>query len=100
LRACEIFGLNDYDNISKSMRSKSPEEVEEYVSVFKERIDDLPGGQRIMAKINKFESEKNKIIEFHSILDDLFAELSQKHTDIYNNLKITYKVKTKINNEL
>jgi uncharacterized short protein YbdD (DUF466 family) len=95
LRACEIYGLNDYENISKSMRTKSPEEVEEYVEVFKEKVDDLPGGQRIMAKINKYESEKNKIIEYHSILDDLFNDLSQTHNDIYTNLKIPYKAKIK-----
>lgn len=73
------------------MRTKLPEEVEEYIEVFKEKVDYLPGGQRIMAKINKYESEKNKIIEYHSILDDLFNDLCEIHIDIYNNLIIPYK---------
>jgi hypothetical protein len=73
------------------MRTKLPEEVEEYIEVFKEKVDYLTGGQRIMAKINKYESEKNKIIEYHSILDDLFNDLCEIHIDIYNNLIIPYK---------
>jgi hypothetical protein len=96
LRASEIYGLHDYENISKSMRSKTADEVEEYVKVFQGRVKELPGGQRILAKINKFESEKNKIIEYQNLLEELFTEMSNEYEDIYGNIKIPYKVtKTK-----
>jgi SWI/SNF-related matrix-associated actin-dependent regulator of chromatin subfamily A member 5 len=101
LRACEVFGLNDYENISKSMKTKTHAEVEEYVRVFQERVEELPGGSRIVAKINKFESEKNKIIEYQNILDELFEEVSNSNDDIFNKIKIPYKCsKTKYNSEL
>ncbi len=82
------------------MRSKSLVEVQEYVAVFKEKIESLPGGTRIMAKIDKFETEKNKINEYHLQLDEIFAELSSAYSDIYTNLKIPYRVKTKGNLDL
>lgn len=95
LRASEIYGLDDYENLSKSMKSKTSSEIEEYVKVFKARIDELPNGQRIMSRINKFESEKNKVMEYQELLNNLFNELSDKYDDIYSNLEIPYKVKTK-----
>jgi hypothetical protein len=92
--------LNDYDGISKMMKSKTPEEIEEYVQVFKERIDDFPNGQRILAKINKFETEKNKILEYQAILDELFIEISDVYEDVYSNLQIPYKsMKTKVSTD-
>ena len=53
-----------------------------------------------MAKIDKFETEKNKINEYHLQLDEIFAELSSAYSDIYTNLKIPYRVKTKGNLDL
>jgi hypothetical protein len=100
IRACEFYGLNDYENISKSMRSKTPQEVEEYVKVFQARYEEIPGGQRILAKINKFENEKNKIIEFHSILDQVFDELSRENENIFDCINIPYKIKLKQNLDL
>ncbi len=95
LRASEICGLNDFESISRMMKSKSIEDVEKYVRIFQERIDELPNGQRILSKINKFETEKNKIIENQKFLDDIFEDLSQTNTDIYSKIKIPYKQKTK-----
>ena len=77
------------------MKSKSPEEVEDYSKTFQRRIDDLPNGQRIMTRLNKFESEKNKIIEFQEILENYFIELTDKYDDIYANINIPYKKKIK-----
>lgn len=99
LRACEIYGLYDYENINKILKNKTPEEVESYTKIFADRIDDLPNGQRILAKINKFETEKNKIIEFQEIVDKLYLELSESYDDIFTNLKIPYKAKGKLNND-
>lgn len=95
LRASEIYGLNDYQNISKFIRTKTPEEVEDYEKTFQKRIDELPNGQRIMARLNKFESEKNKIIEYQEILEKYFIELSDNYEDIYANIEIPYKKKGK-----
>jgi len=95
LRASEIYGLNDFQNISKFMRTKNPEEVEDYSQTFQKRIDDLPNGQRIMTRLNRFESEKNKIIEYQEILETYFIELTDKYEDIYTNINIPYKMKGK-----
>ena len=65
-----IYGLNDYFNISKFIRTKTPEETEDYSKTFQLRINELPNGQRIMTRLNKFESEKNKIIENQEILEN------------------------------
>jgi hypothetical protein len=97
VRASEFYGLNDHENISKMMRSKTPTEVEEYVKVFQTRYEEIPGGHRIIAKINKSENEKNKIIEYQSILDQLFEELSSSNENIFDSIKIPYKVKGKQN---
>ena len=95
LRASEIYGLNDFQNISKFMRTKTQEEVDDYTKTFQKRIDDLPNGQRIMTRLNKFESEKNKIIEYQEVLENYFNELTDKYEDIYANINIPYKKKTK-----
>jgi len=95
-RASEFYGLNDFENISKMMRSKTSLEVEEYIKVFQQRYEEIPGGQRILAKINKSEIEKNKIIEYQTILDHLFDELSVLNDNIFENIKIPYKIKGKI----
>ncbi len=73
------------------MRTKSAEEIEDYAKTFQKRIDDLPNGQRIMTRLNKFESEKNKIIEFQEILENYFIELTDNFEDIYANISIPYK---------
>lgn len=93
LRASEIYGLNDYFNLSKFIRTKTPEETEDYSKTFQLRIDELPNGQRIMTRLNKFESEKNKIIEYQEILENYFNELIDNYDDIYSNVKIPYKKK-------
>jgi hypothetical protein len=100
LRACEIYGLNDYDNISKSMRSKTLTQVEEYVKVFREKVNSLPGGARIMAKIDKFESEKNKINEYYMILDEVFSQISSSCDNILQAIQIPYRIKNKGSLEL
>lgn len=96
LRACEIYGLNDHLNISKFVRTKSAEEIEDYANTFQKRIDDLPNGQRIMTRLNKFESEKNKIIEYQETLENYFNELTDDYEDIYANISIPYKKKGKV----
>ena len=97
LRASEIYGLNDYQNISKFIRTKNTEEVDDYSRTFQERINELPNGHRIMTRLNKFESEKNKIIEYQEILENYFSELLDNYDDIYSNVTIPYKKKTKGN---
>jgi len=95
LRASEIYGLNDFLNICKFIRTKTLEEVEDFSKTFQKRIDELPNGQRIMTRLNKFESEKNKIIENQEILENYFIELTDKYEDIYSNISIPYKKRGK-----
>ena len=46
----------------------------------------------LFSRINKYENEKLKIIEFQEIIDNKFLEIANQHNDIYKNLKIPYKV--------
>ena len=54
------------------MKTKTPEEVSNYINVFKKRIDEFPNGDRIMAKINKSENEKIKNNENQAVIDEYF----------------------------
>jgi hypothetical protein len=53
-----------------------------------------------MTRLNKYESEKNKIIENQEILGNYFNELLDNYYDIYSNVVISYKKnqKEKANN--
>ena len=95
LHAAEMVGLDEPEQISRLMKTKTPEEVEKYIKVFKKRIDDFPNGDRIMAKINKSENEKNKNNEYQSIIDEYYNFLIENEEDdlcdIFSKIKISYK---------
>ena len=93
IHAAEETGLDDPEQISKIMKTKTKEEVEEYIKVFKKRIDDFPNGERMMAKINKYETEKNKIIEYQGIIDDYYNKLIDDDmiNNIFDAINIPYK---------
>jgi len=90
-----MVGLDEPEQISNLMKTKTPEEVEKYIKVFKKRIDDLPNGDKIMEKINKCENEKNKNYENQSVLDEYFNILIEDEEndlcDIFSKIKISYK---------
>ena len=45
-----------------------------------------------MAKINKFESEKNKIIEYQGLIDEYYGQLVEKNVlNVYDSVEIPYK---------
>jgi hypothetical protein len=77
------------------LRNKTPKEVEEYVTVFKERVNELNNGQRILSRINKYETEKNKHIEYQEILESVYNDYSE-YDDIFTALTVPYKTKTKV----
>ena len=93
IHAAEVTGLDDPEQISKIIKTKTKEEVEEYIKVFKKRIDDFPNGERMMAKINKYETEKNKIIEYQGIIDDYYNYLTENNmiVNIFDAVNIPYK---------
>ena len=95
LHSAEIVGLDEPEQISHLMKTKTPEEVEKYIKVFKKRIHDFPNGDRIMARINKFENEKNKNNENQSIIDEYYKLLIEEEEnddcDIFAKIKIPYK---------
>lgn len=93
LRAAEVTGLGDPETISKMMKSKTTEEVTKYIEVFKERVNEFPNGERIMAKINKFETEKNKILEYQELLDEYYNKIADDGfcTNVYEAVEIPYK---------
>jgi len=81
------------------MKSKTTEEVEKYVKVFLEKNHLLQNGKRILAKISKSESEKQKIIEYCDILEYKLGEIIKKEDDVLKFLKVVYKKKN-VNNDL
>jgi hypothetical protein len=91
--ACELYGLNDYTNISKFIKTKSIKDVEIYMKIFLERINSLPNGKRLLARISKSENEKQKVSEYSEILDYKLNELSKKEQDMIKIIKLNYKAK-------
>ena len=95
LHSAEMVGLDEPGQISNLMKTKTPEEVRKYIQVFKKKIDELPNGDRIMAKINKSETEKNKNYENQSIIDEYYNILIEDEEnelcDIFSKIKIPYK---------
>ena len=94
LQSAEIVGLDDPEQISRLMKTKTPEEVSKYINVFKKRIDEFPNGDKIMAKINKSENEKIKNNENQAVIDEYFNLLIEEEDndlcDIFNKINITY----------
>ena len=95
LHYAEMVGLDEPEQISHLMKTKTKEEVEKYIKVFKKRIDDFPNGERIMARINKSESEKNKNNENQSTIDEyynlLIEDIEENNCDIFSRINIPYK---------
>ena len=95
LHSAEMVGLDEPVQISNLMKTKTPEEVEKYIKVFKKKINELPNGDRIMAKINKSENEKNKNYENQSIIDEYYNLLIEDEEndlcDIFSKIRIQYK---------
>ena len=88
IKACELYGMQNIESISKLMKTKSPEDFRIYCEIFVERYEEIPGGKRIWSRINKYENEKQKILEFQEIIDKKFLEIANQHIDIFKNLKI------------
>ena len=100
IKACELYGMQNPETIAKLMKTKTPENIRIYCETFVERYEEITGGKRIWARINKYENEKQKILDFQEIIDKKFMEIANQHNDIYKNLKIPYKVvKNNKNNE-
>ena len=93
LSAAETNGLDDPEIISKFVRTKTKEEVENYIKAFKKHINDLPNGERIIAKINKNDAEKKKNIEFQNIVEDYFESLFNFYQtgSLMDKVEIPYK---------
>ncbi len=94
LQAAEMVGLDEPEQISHLMKTKTTEEVIKYIKVFKKKIDEFPNGDRIMARINKSENEKNKNNEYQSIIDEYYNILIEDEDDfcdVFSKIKISYK---------
>ncbi|XP_074292298.1 ISWI chromatin-remodeling complex ATPase CHR11-like [Silene latifolia] len=96
IRACEKFGRNDIKGIANEMDGKSPEEVERYAKVFKERYMELNDYDRIIKNIERGEARISR-------KDEIMKAIGKK-LDRYKNpwleLKIQYgQNKGKLYNE-
>eukprot|EP00127_Corallochytrium_limacisporum_P006544 Clim_evm16s230 gene=Clim_evmTU16s230 len=69
IKACERYGRNDIESISKAVEGKNPEEVKEYHKVFWKRYQELNDCERIIGNIEKGESKIQRTKEIQSILN-------------------------------
>ncbi|XP_065188236.1 SWI/SNF-related matrix-associated actin-dependent regulator of chromatin subfamily A member 5-like [Sycon ciliatum] len=57
VKACERFGREDLDNVSKEVEGKSPEQVRRYADVFWDRYTELQDHERILTTIERGETK-------------------------------------------
>ena len=91
IQALEMFRTNDYDNIQKHVGdTKTVEEIEEYATVFFQKVDTLSDRVKIKEKINKAQKNlsfnmrapsiiKNKLEKYkHPVEDMVLSQATQK----------------------
>lgn len=86
IKACEKYGRNDIDNISKDVEGKTPEEVREYMEVFWERNQELQDIERIMGQIERGEAKIQRKIGIKRALDSKMA----RYRAPFHQLRIAY----------
>ncbi|CAG0902990.1 unnamed protein product [Cyprideis torosa] len=86
IKAHEKYGRDDIENICKEVEGKTPEEVQDYATVFWERCQELQDVDKIMATIEKGEA---KIQRRASIKKALDAKMSRYRAP-FHQLRINY----------
>ncbi|GFS19373.1 chromatin-remodeling complex ATPase chain Iswi, partial [Elysia marginata] len=69
IKANEKFGRDDIESIAREVEGKTPEEVNQYSSVFWDRCNELQDIERIMAQIERGEARIQRRISIKKALD-------------------------------
>lgn len=86
IKANEKYGREDYENISKEVEGKTPEEVVEYANVFWDRYTELQDCDKIIAQIEKGEQRIQRKQDIKRALD---AKISPYRAP-FHQLRIQY----------
>lgn len=95
-RAAELYG-SDLHSITESMENKSYEEVSRYYNVFLKRYKEIPGGERIMARIKAREQIQNWFSDANNAIEYIVREQVKKNKLkklSLENISLPFKVKT------
>ena len=88
IQAMRLYGRYNYSSISKYIQTKTPEEVEEYLKVLWERVNELSNASSIIQSIEKTEASIRRKNELHQLLHKAFKNVENPITDI----KIDYSL--------
>ena len=83
IQGLELYATNDYNNISKHMEGiKTPHEVEEYATIFFEKVDTLNDADKIKAKINKAQKNVNFNLRAPGIINKKISQYQNPMEDM------------------
>lgn len=85
-KACERYGRDNIDSVSKEVDSKTPEEVQEYATVFWTRYTDINNHEALITQIKKGEE---KIIRRQEVQEALTAKV-HRYRQPFQQLRINY----------
>ncbi|XP_071787735.1 SWI/SNF-related matrix-associated actin-dependent regulator of chromatin subfamily A member 5-like isoform X2 [Asterias amurensis] len=86
IKACEKYGRDDVDNISREVEGKTPEEVQEYMAVFWDRCHELTDIEKTMAQIERGEAKIQRKISIKKALDSKMA----RYRAPFHQLRLSY----------
>jgi len=86
IKACEKYGRDDIESISKDVEGKTPDEVKQYSSAFWERCNELTDIDKIMAQIERGEAKIQRRV---SIKEAMEAKMA-RYKSPFHQLRIQY----------
>ena len=84
IKALDDYSIKDYEGISKELKTKTKDEVTEYAILFEKNMMLLKGGPRFKAKIDKYNAELNRIIEYQTTLQIIFEEMTKNSDQVFS----------------
>lgn len=91
LRAVELFGRQNVEDISRSVEGKTEEEVKDYHRTFWKRYTEIEDHEKILQRVEKAES----VIERNAKMRDIILWKLQQYQIPLKDLEIPYGQKTK-----
>ncbi|OMJ71951.1 hypothetical protein SteCoe_29714 [Stentor coeruleus] len=82
IKACELYGKDEYPMIAEVMGNKNEEQVKKYSEVFWSRLDELADKEKIIKTIEKRESLVEKHKHSQIILDQKFSQYKDPWRDL------------------
>uniref|UniRef100_A0A0A1WRH4 Chromatin-remodeling complex ATPase chain Iswi n=1 Tax=Zeugodacus cucurbitae TaxID=28588 RepID=A0A0A1WRH4_ZEUCU len=94
IKANEIYGRDDIENIANDVEGKTHEEVSEYNAVFWERCHELQDIERIMGQIERGKVKRQRRLSMKNVLDEKMlryrAPFHQLRLQYDNNMNNNY----------